>query len=53
MDEDLAPSEILAHLQIQAIYRESTGTRLFPFFGLRRSNVVRQRDGDLGLPSHF
>src|SRR5882672_5507333 len=32
-DEDLAPSEILARLQIQAIYRQSTGNRLFHFFG--------------------
>src|SRR5262249_27585589 len=30
--EDIGLSEILAGLQIQVIYRESTGNRVFPFF---------------------
>jgi hypothetical protein len=33
LDEDVRPSGILARLQIQAIYRESTGNRHFRFFG--------------------
>jgi hypothetical protein len=35
-DEDLGLSEILARLQIQAIYRESTGNPEFHFFAWRR-----------------
>jgi hypothetical protein len=45
MDEDFRLSAILACLQIQAIYRESTGNRLFRFFG-SASAAARARSGD-------
>src|SRR5262249_12520415 len=49
-----APSAILARLQIQAIYRESIGNRIFHFFAWRRpAGAPRRRSTGLNSDCRF